>query len=105
MVFHHGSRKGTNTLGLSRWSQHVCVLVPKCRCVLRSFLFLLPVCPGSTHYMSSRLLPSVLGSPSFLAELWEDLPDASLWGLGFERGNHRGDGPSQEHALSLETLT
>lgn len=79
MVFHHGSRKGTNTVGLSRRSQHVCVLVPKCRCVLRSFPFLLPACPGSTHYMSSRLLPSVSGSPSFLAELWEDLPDASLW--------------------------
>lgn len=72
MVFHHSSRKGTNTVGLSRRSQHVCVLVPKCRCVLQSFTFLLPACPGSTHYMSSRLLPSVLGSLSCLAELWED---------------------------------
>lgn len=56
MVFHHNIRKGTNTVGLSRQSQHVCVLVPKCRCMLRSFPFLLPSCPGSTHYMSSRLL-------------------------------------------------
>lgn len=68
-----------------------------------SFPFLFPACPGS-----SRLLPSASGSPSFLGEFLEDLPDASLWlerGLGFKRENQRGDSPSQNIRCLLGKLT
>lgn len=92
MVFHHSRRKVTNTVGLSKRSQHVCILIPKSRRLLRSFP-VSPPCllrPRTLPLLSClfRILSSVSGSQTSLAfgdtktfesEILEVLPDASLW--------------------------